>query len=80
MTLGNAGGDVGAGQLYYTVPVRLVAPMSDGSVQTFAGCYTLHLARPQLQAVPPYHPLGIQYASIDLVQEGDVDSSSAAAC
>ena len=71
VTLGVASSDVGAGQLYYTVPIRAVAWTSDGSVQTFVGCYALHLARPQLQAVPPFRPMGIQHADIDLVDDGE---------
>jgi hypothetical protein len=67
LTLGDVGSGAGAGQLYYTVPVTLVASMSDGSIQTFVGCYTLHLGRPQLQAVPPFQPLGIQSASVEAV-------------
>jgi hypothetical protein len=73
-TLGDVGSGVGAGQLYFTVPVALVATMADGSTQTFVGCYTLHLARPQLQAVPPFHPLAIQRATIDQV-DNDADTA-----
>src|SRR5205807_10194686 len=69
LTLGDIGTGVGAGQLYFTVPVTLVATLTDGSSQTFVGCYTLHLARPQLQAVPPFHPLAIQRASIQQVED-----------
>ena len=58
---------MGPGQLFLSVPVTLVATLTDGSIQTFVGCYTLHLARPQLQAVPPYQPLGIQRATIQPV-------------
>jgi hypothetical protein len=67
VTLGMIGSGVGAGQLYFSVPVTLVAFMSDGSIQTFVGCYTLHLGRPQLQAEPPFQPMAIQHASISLV-------------
>jgi hypothetical protein len=81
LTLGEGGSGVGAGQLYFTVPVTLVASMSDGSVQTFVGCYTLHLARPQLQAVPPFRPLGIQRAAIDVVDnDAATDALMAQAC
>ena len=81
VTLGHSGSGVGAGQLYFTVPVTLVASMSDDSVQTFVGCYTLHLARPRLQAVPPFHPMGIQSASIDQVDnDADTDALMAQAC
>lgn len=54
---------------------------SDGSVQTFVGCYTLHLARPQLQAIPPFSPMGIQRASIQAVDNGTAtDDLMAQAC
>jgi hypothetical protein len=67
VTLGEVGSGVGAGQLYFTVPVTLVATMTDGSVATYVGCYQLHLARPQLQAVPPFRPMGIQRANVEQV-------------
>jgi len=69
LTLGDVGTGVGAGQLYFTVPVTLMATLTDESSQTFVGCYTLHLARPQLQAVPPFHALAIQHASIQQVDD-----------
>jgi hypothetical protein len=78
---GQGGSGVGAGQLYFTVPVTLVATTSDGSVQTFVGCYTLHLGRPQLQAVPPFQPLGIQRAATNQVDnDADTDMLMAQAC
>jgi hypothetical protein len=80
LTLGEGGSGVGAGQLYFTVPVTLVATMTDGSLQTFVGCYTLHLARPQLQAIPPFRPLSIQRADIAAVDDGDLAGLMAQAC
>jgi len=35
--------DAGAGQIYYAVPVTLLTTLKDGQVQTFVGCYRLHL-------------------------------------
>jgi hypothetical protein len=61
---GPVGGDAGAGQLYYSVPVVLVATHTDGTTQTFAGCYTLHLSQPGVQGVPPFQPLAIVGATI----------------
>ena len=61
LTTGQVGGDAGAGQRYFIVPVTLQSSTSGGS-QTFVGCYVLHLALPELQAVPPFHPLGIASA------------------
>jgi hypothetical protein len=67
LTTGDVGSGVGAGQLYFSVPVTLVATTSDGSTQTFVGCYTLHLARPSFQVLPPYRPMAIQQAVIQQV-------------
>jgi hypothetical protein len=73
LTIGDVGTGVGAGQIYFTVPVTLVATQSDGSLQTFVGCYTLHIGRPQIQAVPPFGPLAIQRASVQQV-DNDADA------
>jgi hypothetical protein len=81
LSLGEGGGGVGAGQLYFTVPVTLVSTMADGSTQTFVGCYTLHVSRPQLQAVPPFRPLGIMRARIDAVDnDAPTDELMTQAC
>jgi hypothetical protein len=75
VTIGDVVGGVGAGQLYFSVPVRLVATISDGSAQTFVGCYILHLARPQLQATPPFQPMAIQRANVQQVTaDADTDT------
>jgi len=62
--LGSRRVGVGAGQLYFSVPVALTATTRSGATQRFVGCYVLHLARPQLQAVPPFHPMAIQSATV----------------
>jgi hypothetical protein len=81
VTLGDVRTGVGAGQLYFTVPVTLQSTHSDGSMQTFVGCYTLHLGRPQLQAVPPFLPLSIQRASIQEVDPAaDTDALMLQSC
>ena len=49
LTFGPVGEGVGAGQIYYTVPVELDATSSTNAKQTFIGCYTLHLGRPAIQ-------------------------------
>jgi hypothetical protein len=59
VTLGTISGDAGAGQRYFTVPAVLVAQTTNGKTQTFAACYTLHLASPDIQGVPPFNPLAI---------------------
>jgi hypothetical protein len=67
IAFGPIGGDVGAGQLYWSVPASLTSTLDDGAVQWFVGCYTLHLARPEIQDAPPFHPLGIQSATVRAV-------------
>ncbi|HJW48537.1 MAG TPA: hypothetical protein VJ726_03880 [Candidatus Limnocylindria bacterium] len=62
--------DVGAGQLYFSVPVVLTVAGLDGSATTFSGCYKLHLGSPNAQATPPYQPLGIQSARITQAAAG----------
>lgn len=80
-TTGQVRGDVGAGQLYYSVPVVLDATTKAGASQRFAGCYVLHLGRPQIQTAPPFHPLAIQSASIREAPAGtDVAGLLADAC
>ena len=69
VTIGTIGGDAGAGQLYWSVPVTLVAQTITGTTQIFAGCYILHLSQPAIQATPPFHPLGIQSANIQPVAD-----------
>jgi hypothetical protein len=58
--------DAGAGQFYYSVPVTLRA-QTGGGLQTFVGCYVLHLANPGIQAAPPYQPLSVRSASVTQV-------------
>lgn len=67
VTFGPVSGGVGAGQIYYSVPVELQSKTSDNGEQTFVGCYILHLGNPAIQTSPPYHPLAIQSAKIDQV-------------
>jgi hypothetical protein len=81
LTTGTVSGDVGAGQIYYRVPVTLLARSAAGQTRRYLGCYTLHLARPELQAVPPFHPLAIASASVRQVDEGaDAGGLMAGAC
>ncbi|HUZ03669.1 MAG TPA: hypothetical protein VMU89_25270 [Thermomicrobiaceae bacterium] len=81
LTIGTVGSDVGAGQLYYMVPVAIAARNSDGSTQRFVGCYRLHLARPEIQAVPPFQPLAIQSASLRQVPVGaSAEAPTAQSC
>ena len=62
--------DVGAGQLYYSVPAVITAANNDGSTTMFSGCYKLHLGSPNIQATPPFQPLAIQSATVTQAAPG----------
>ncbi len=64
VSLGLVGGDAGAGQLYYTVPVVLKSTSTSSDLQTFAGCYTLHISQPGFQGEPPFQPLAIRAGAL----------------
>jgi hypothetical protein len=68
--LGTVGGSPGAGQLFWSVPAVVLSTTTTGS-QAFVGCYTVHLARPEIQAAPPFKPMAIQ--------TGDLKPSASAA-
>jgi hypothetical protein len=59
VTLGETQGEGAAGSTFYTVPVSLDAIDTSGKHSYFAGCYTLRLAQPAIQAEPPFRPLHI---------------------
>src|SRR5437588_538335 len=44
-------------------PAAVFATTSAGP-QSFVGCYTLHLARPEIQTEPPFKPIAIQSAQL----------------
>ncbi len=56
---GQVTSDGAAGSVYYRVPVAVRTVNRDGSTVVFAGCYTLRLADPKIQAEPPFHPMHI---------------------
>jgi hypothetical protein len=70
VTIGGITGGVGAGQTYNSVPVALTATLTDNSNQLYTGCYVLHLANPQIQDFPPFHPWAIQRAHLELAPPG----------
>jgi len=67
LTTGTVQSGAAAGNFFYSAPVTLVAKTSNGTTQTFVGCYTLHLANPGVQAVPPFQPMGIRSATVQPV-------------
>jgi len=73
LTTGDVNTGAAAGNRYYGVPVILHVSQTDGSQQIFAGCYTLHLAQPDIQAAPPFHPMAIQRGDLQQVNS-DADA------
>lgn len=81
LTLGKTTAGVAAGNLYFRVPVTLVAQTTAGQSQTFVGCYTLHLSQPAIQDLPPYQPMAIQSANVKQLTNGsDAAAQMAIAC
>ncbi len=81
VTLGTITGDAGAGQLYYSVPTKLVAQITGGATQTFIGCYILHLSQPAIQGAPPFQGLSIDSAKVNQVaNNADTAGLLAQAC
>lgn len=81
IALGSVIEDVGAGQLNYAVPTLLIATTTNGALQTFAGCYYLHLAQPGFQATLPFQPMGIRSALMKQVANGaNANTLLATAC
>ena len=74
VTLGTVTPDAGAGQ-FIRVPATLIADQTDGTCQTFVGCYILHISNPDIQAAPPFQPLAIQSADVKQVAN-DADTQT----
>ena len=64
--LGTVGGSPGAGQLFWSVPAAVFSATTTGA-QAFVGCYTVHLARPEIQTAPPFKPMAISAAQVTAV-------------
>ncbi len=78
--MGQIGGDVGAGQMYYSVPAILTAKTSDGKTQSYAACYILHLSQPAIQE-PPFTGLTIERGTATALANGaDTNAALATAC
>jgi hypothetical protein len=59
VTFGTVLSEGAAGSLYYKVPLALHVLTTSSTKQTFVGCYTLRLAQPAVQGIPPFQPMGI---------------------
>jgi len=68
-----------AGTIYYAIPAAIEATMADGTTARFAGCYTLRLAQPAVQATPPFRPMAITEGELDPAQ-GSLDTILPGSC
>ncbi len=72
--------DAGAGQRYFAVPA-LVTVERAGGIGVEITCFFLHLSSPDLQAVPPFGPLGIErITSRSLTESDNAANALATAC
>lgn len=70
-----------AGSLYYKVPLVMHVLTNSNTTQTFAGCYTLRLVQPSVQATPPFQPMGIIAGNFKQVANGaNITTLLPAAC
>ncbi len=80
-SFGAAQNEGAAGNTYYKVPLAMKVLTTSNSNQTFVGCYTLRLAQPANQTVPPFKPLSIvsgHFTQVD--KNADTNSMLATAC
>ena len=69
-TFGSVLSEGAAGSIYYQVPLAMYVLTTSSSHQTFVGCYTLRLAQPSIQGVPPFQPIGITAGKFTQVSNG----------
>lgn len=77
LQFGQIGGDVGAGQMYYSVPMLLTERTNAATTKSYAACYILHLSQPALQE-PPFQGLTIERGKATVIGS-DVESNNALA-
>lgn len=64
--LGTPQADPGAGTFYWSQPLALEAENNDGKRQVYAGCYTIRMLNPAMQAIPPFRPMEIMTGTLSL--------------
>ncbi len=69
LAVGHVSEEGAAGSTFWKVPVAIRSFMTSGPAKTFAGCYTLRLAQPQIQS-PPFNPIHIVAGKLDPVSGG----------
>lgn len=72
--------DAGAGQRYFAVPALVSMETTDGN-GVDVDCFYLHLSSPDIQAAPPFKPLGIErITSRPLTESDNAANALATAC
>ena len=80
-TFGQVQSQGAAGSIFYQVPIGMKATTTSNTTQTFVGCYTLRLAQPANQTVPPFRPLSIVSGKFNPVDNNaDINSMLPTAC
>ena len=67
--------DSGAGQSYYTVPVRLKSIATNGVHSDYAACYVVHISNPSFFGAPPIVPMAIDKGTAKSVSASAADAS-----
>jgi hypothetical protein len=81
LTIGSVTSEGTAGSIYYRVPAGLIAHTTDGGTQTYIGCYILRQPEPGIQTEPPFTPIGIDSANVQLASNAvDVTALLNQAC
>ena len=75
LVFGALTGDAGAGQMYYSVPVRLKSITSSGVPVDYAACYVVHLSQPSFYGAPPITPMNIERGMAQPVDAGLADAA-----
>lgn len=81
LTLGTVYSEGAAGSIYYSVPVTLVSTQTNGTIQTFVGCYALRQPQPANFGAPPFQGMTIHSAQVQTVaNNADTATLMANAC
>jgi hypothetical protein len=81
LTVGTVHSEGAAGSIYYSVPVTLVATQTNGTIQTFVGCYALRQPQAQNFAAPPFRGMAIHSADVqNVANNADTAGLMANAC
>lgn len=68
LTISKAVADGTAGTTYYRAPVTIYARQTNNQIMTYVGCYVISQPNPVNFGAPPFIPMGIYSAKIELVQ------------